>query len=140
MISYVKQQSHGGKVNFKSFIQTRAQLTREPLSISFWRLVNSHLNPADIVSKSFLFNAFVKNDVRFKGPTFLPLPECGWPQFTIGNKSNFDISKEGEKCGINSVYNKDSNECVQSIALQPILNNQNKVYKKNPVSDGILEK
>lgn len=87
-----------------------------------------------------MFNAFVKNDVRFKGPTFLPLPKCGWPHFTIGDKFNFDISKEGEKCRINSVYNKDSNECVQSIVVQPILNNQNKVYKKNPVSDGIPEK
>ena len=65
MIPYVKQQTHGGNLNFKLFIQTQAQLTREPLSISFWRLVNSHLNPADIVSRSFLFNDFVKNDVRF---------------------------------------------------------------------------
>lgn len=48
----------------------------------------------------------LKKDVWFKGPTFLTLPESGWLHFTIGNKLNFDISKEEEKCNINSVYNK----------------------------------
>ena len=38
----------------KSFIQTRVQLIRELLSISRWRLVSSHVNPYDIVSRGFL--------------------------------------------------------------------------------------
>ena len=38
----------------KSFIQTRVQLIRELLSISCWRLVSSHVNPYDIVSRGFL--------------------------------------------------------------------------------------
>ena len=36
---------------------------RELLSISCWRLVSSHLNPADIVSREFLLNDLVKNEV-----------------------------------------------------------------------------
>ena len=36
---------------YKSFTQNRVQLITELLSISCWRLVSSHLNPADIASR-----------------------------------------------------------------------------------------
>ena len=124
---------------YKSFIQTRVQLVRGLLSISCWRSVSSHLNPADIISRGFLLNDLVKNEVWFKSPTFLTLPESVWLHFTIGDKFNFDISKEEEKCKINSVYNKDSNAGIQSIAVHSILNNYDKMSGNNPVSDSYIK-
>ena len=62
---------------YKSFIRNRVQLIRELLSISCSRLVSSHLNPADIISREFLLNESVKNGVWFKGLTFQTLPESG---------------------------------------------------------------
>ena len=95
--------------------------------------------PADIVSKGFLLNDLVKNEIWFKGPTFLTLEESGWPHFTTGNKFNFDICREEEKCKINTVYNKDRNACLQSIAVHRILNNHDKMNNNNPVSDGYIK-
>ena len=69
----------------KLFIQTQVQLIRELSFINCWRLVSSHLNPADIVSRGFLLNNVNKNKVCFKGFTFLTSP-YGWPHFTIGDK------------------------------------------------------
>ena len=43
-------------------MQTKVQLIREILSISCWHLVNSHLNPADIVSRGLLLNELVENE------------------------------------------------------------------------------
>ena len=45
------------------------QLIRELSSISCWRLVSPHLNPADIVSRGFLLNDLVKSEVWFNDPT-----------------------------------------------------------------------
>ena len=56
------------------------------------------MNPADIVSRELLLNDLVKNEVWFKGPTILTIPESGWPYFTIGDKLSFNTSKEEEKC------------------------------------------
>ena len=82
---------------YKLLTQTQVQLIRDFLSISCWRLVSSHLNSADIVSRGFLLNNLFRNKVWFKGLNFLTLPESGWPYFTIGDIVNFDISKEEEK-------------------------------------------
>ena len=97
------------------------------------------MNPADIVPRGFLLNDLVKNEVSFKGPTFLTLPESGWLHFTIVDKFNSDIIKEEEKRKIHSVYNKYSNSCIQSISLHPILNNLNKINSNSPGSDGYIK-
>ena len=41
----------------------------------------------------------------FNGPIFLTMPESGWPKFNIGDKFEFEITKE-EKNKL--VYSKDS--------------------------------
>ena len=76
------------------------QLISEFLSVSCWRLVSSHLNPADIVSRGLLLNDLVKNKVWFKGPIFLTLPEGGWPHFTIGDKFNLILVKKKKNVGL----------------------------------------
>ena len=85
------------------------KLIRELLFIICWPLLNLHLNPGDILLRGFLLNDLVKNEVWFKGQSFLTLPESGWPHLTMGNKVNFDSSEEEKKCKIDSVYNNDSN-------------------------------
>ena len=85
-----------------------------------------------------MLNDSDKNEVWFKGPTFLTLPKSGWPHFTIGDEFNFDISKD-EKFKINSVYNEDRNACIQSTAVHPILINHDKKNNVNPVSDGYMK-
>ena len=111
---------------YKSFIQTRVQLIRERF-FRCWHLVCSHFNPAVIVSRLYDLNDLVKNDVWFKGPTFLTLPESRWPHFTIGDKFNLGVRKEEEvKCKVYSVYNKSNNACIQSIDVNSILNNHDK--------------
>ena len=57
----------------------------------------------------------------------------------IGNKFSFDISKEKAKYKINSIYDKDSNACIQTIAVHNILHNHDKMNKNNSVSDGYIE-
>ncbi|XP_065658085.1 uncharacterized protein LOC136082596 [Hydra vulgaris] len=73
---------------YEAFVQKRLKKIRSLYDINFWRYIESERNPADIISRGCRFSTFQKNDLWFKGPSFLFNDFISWP--------SFDLSKQGD--------------------------------------------
>ncbi|XP_065664600.1 uncharacterized protein LOC136086241 [Hydra vulgaris] len=73
---------------YEAFVQKRLEKIRSLYDINFWSYIESERNPADIISRGCRFSTFQKNDLWFKGPSFLFNDFISWP--------SFDLSKQGD--------------------------------------------
>lgn len=69
----------GDPNRWKVFVSNRIVKILEKTRPEQWYYVNTHDNPADIVSRGMLPFELKTNDLWFSGPSWLRLPEENWP-------------------------------------------------------------
>ncbi|XP_065654560.1 uncharacterized protein LOC136081190 [Hydra vulgaris] len=67
------------------FFQKRIKKIGEAFDISHWRYIESHNNPADIVSRGTNLKDLFDNKKWFNGPTLLYNDPKNWPKFELRN-------------------------------------------------------
>ncbi|KAL3981342.1 small subunit ribosomal protein S12 [Sarotherodon galilaeus] len=65
---------------FRTFVANRVSQILKVSVVSQWRHINSHLNPADCVSRGQNVGLFLQNHVWISGPDFLTAPNTSWPK------------------------------------------------------------
>lgn len=65
---------------FRTFVANRVSQILKVSVASQWRHINSHLNPADCVSRGQNVGLFLQNHVWISGPDFLTAPNNSWPK------------------------------------------------------------
>lgn len=80
----------GDPNRWKVFVSNRIVSILDKTKPEQWHYVNTHHNPADIVSRGMLPNELKTNDLWFSGPSWLRLPEENWPLIETTQNESFD--------------------------------------------------
>ena len=95
--------------SYDVFIQRRLQKIRSLYNIEHWRYIESHRNPADVLSRGSLLNDLILNTLWFNGPDFLNDSSVQWPIFDLVKKSEEEaathhIASDSNTCDVDLTF------------------------------------
>ncbi|CAG2211230.1 unnamed protein product [Mytilus edulis] len=96
---------------YHTFVANRLALIHEATDNAQWNYVNTKQNPADFASRGMTISKFQQNPQWIRGPDYLWLPECEWPQVCMDLKFPDNDSEVKRKSVVNaSIVDDDYDE------------------------------